>query len=128
MRTTTGRSIGMIKLGLLVSDVLTLAVCGPRREKNQKNETRRGGRVLSRVRTILWFRELKIKFISVLAALEGGKQLALVRATQSLFHTYNTRAVSWTYHATRKGRKKHEKSALGGVYLSYIVLETSSRS
>ena len=66
MTTTTGKLIGMIKLVLLVSGVLTLAACGPRREKNQKNETRRGGRLLSRIRTILWFRELKIKFISVL--------------------------------------------------------------
>ena len=30
MMMTTGKLIGMIKLGLLVSDVLTLAVCGPR--------------------------------------------------------------------------------------------------
>ena len=30
MATTTGKLIGMIKLVLLISDVLTLAACGPR--------------------------------------------------------------------------------------------------
>ena len=34
--TTTGKLIGMIKFSLLVSGVLTLAACGPRREKNPK--------------------------------------------------------------------------------------------
>ena len=51
--TTTGELIGMIKLVLLVSGVLTLATCGPRREKNQKIHFWYGGGLLRCVGTVL---------------------------------------------------------------------------
>ena len=53
MMTTTGKLIGMIKLVLLVSGVLTLAACGPRREKNQKNHFWYGRGLLRCVKTVL---------------------------------------------------------------------------
>ena len=53
MMMTTGKLIGMIKLVLLISDVLNLAACGPRREKIQKIRFWYGRGLLRCVRTVL---------------------------------------------------------------------------
>ena len=55
MTTTTGKLIGMIKLVLLISDVLTLAACGPCREKIQKIRFWYGRGLLRCVRTVSLF-------------------------------------------------------------------------